>query len=227
MSNYHDLKESGLFASVLFYGLSEKEMKYFCEMCVIEQRTYRRGTLIVEEDEPMTEVGFVREGRIKAETLDSQGKRHILSVRGHGDIFGLDSMISGREMCSMSLSAMEATSVVYMHLREFLDTDCPLEMKAKINLNISRVLAEEKNRLLMKADILSCRRTRDRILRMLAVMQQRQGTQIIAMPLTREQIAEYICVDRSGLICELQRLQSDGIIELEDGKVILKSDCPR
>ena len=69
-----------------------------------------------------------------------------------------------------------------------------------------------------KLDLLSVPNMRDRVYRYLSYQQAKQKTQVFEIPFSREQMADYLCVNRSALSRELSMMKKDGIIRYRKNK---------
>ncbi len=218
-----NLQELGFWDTELFRNISSAEKVYFAANCEMEVKLFGKGSRIIYERMNVSLTGFVNSGLIIASKLDACGKNQIFSLRRSGDLFGIDMMFLNQNLNGLCLTAMENTIAVLFNLERFFAV-CEPALKVKLLENAARVLAQEKGRLVQKADILSYRKTRDRLLCFIRDLKEREGSNIIPILLNREQLAEYICVDRSGLICELQKMQEEGLLEIEGNHFVLKKD---
>jgi CRP-like cAMP-binding protein len=89
-----------------------------------------------------------------------------------------------------------------------------LNVKERENIlnNIINLLADENIRLTYKADVLSIKGMRERIMAHLSIMQEKRGKRSFDLGMNQEQFAQYLCVNRSALSKELNRLKAEGII---------------
>ncbi len=218
-----NLQELGFWDTELFRDVNSAERVYFASNCTSETRLFGKGCRIIDEGSRVFLTGYLNSGTVIASKLDACGKNQIFSVRTSGDLFGIDVLFSEDRVNRLCLTAMENTIAVLFDFEGFLAV-CESALKVKLLENAARVLATEKGRLIEKADILSYRKTRDRILCFIRALKGREGSNIIPILLNREQLADYICVDRSGLICELQKLQDEGVLEVAGSYFVLKKE---
>ena len=78
--------------------------------------------------------------------------------------------------------------------------------------NIMRTLAVKTLELNRKIEILSHRSTQDRLMSYLRAVAQQKGTADFDVPFDRQQLADYLCVERSALSAEISRLSKLGLI---------------
>ncbi|WP_412523920.1 Crp/Fnr family transcriptional regulator [Clostridium sp. JS66] len=87
--------------------------------------------------------------------------------------------------------------------------------------NILKTIAHENIRRYYKIEILSRKSIRERILIYLTIQQKMNKADTFFIPFNREQLAEYLCVNRSALSHELSLMQKDGILETKRNKITI------
>ena len=66
-----------------------------------------------------------------------------------------------------------------------------------------------------KAGFLSQRTTREKLLAYLSAQARRAGSASFRIPFDRQQLADYLRIERSAMSAELSRLQKDGLLATE------------
>ena len=79
--------------------------------------------------------------------------------------------------------------------------------------NIIRILAQKNLFLSKKAEFLSQRTTRQKLLAYLSDMERRTGRSTFRIPFNRQEMADFLSVDRSAMSAELSKLQKEGVLE--------------
>ena len=75
-----------------------------------------------------------------------------------------------------------------------------------------RTLAVKTLELNLKIDVLSRRATADRLMAYLRAVSKQNGSREFDIPLDRQGLADYLCVERSALSDEISRLCKAGVI---------------
>jgi CRP-like cAMP-binding protein len=88
-----------------------------------------------------------------------------------------------------------------------------------------RTLAVKTLELNRKIEILSHRSTQDRLMAYLRAVAQQKGTAEFDIPFDRQQLADYLCVERSALSAEISRLSKLGLIASRKSHFTLRIDC--
>ena len=205
----------------LFAGLSRCVLEALLPALQPVVRHYKKNNVILSEGDAMALVGYLLEGRMFAQKLSSGGRAHILSMYEEGQSFGFDAVFSSFGTSPLTFVAETDCTTLFLSL-DFLFAQ-PTETGLQILRNIGRVLADDSVRLLYKTDILSKSSLRERILSYFAILEQKSHGGPFSLRMTREQFAQYLCVNRSALSRELNRMQKEGLIETRaNGKMRVK-----
>jgi CRP-like cAMP-binding protein len=84
--------------------------------------------------------------------------------------------------------------------------------------NLMRAVAERNLQYDRKLEILSKRNTRDKLMTYLAMQAKRQGRRSFEIPYDRQELADYLEVERSGLSAEIGKLRREGILKAEKNR---------
>ena len=112
--------------------------------------------------------------------------------------------------------AVESCTVLLMDVERVLSrctNSCAFH--ARLTENLFALLAEKNRILARKADYLAQRTTRQRLLAYLSEQAQRAGSAEFTIPFNRQQLADFLSVERSAMSAELSRMQAEGLIETE------------
>ena len=83
------------------------------------------------------------------------------------------------------------------------------------------VLAERNLMMNRKLAILSQRSIRDKLLAFLAWQRQDKKSTTFTIPFNRDELADYLCVNRSALSREISNMMDDGLIASERNQFTL------
>ena len=121
--------------------------------------------------------------------------------------------VSGADVISVDVEANEDSVVLLLKAARIV-TPCEnvCAFHARLVRNIMRTLAVKTLELNRKIDILSHRSTQDRLMAYLRSVAQLKGSAEFDIPFDRQQLADYLCVERSALSAEISRLSRLGLI---------------
>ena len=197
----------------LFKEADNSDIRSMLDCLDAKMVSIKKGEYVVIEGEAMKSIGIVLSGGLQVVKDDSEGIRTILAGIGPSDIFGEAVCCAGMEQSPVSVVANEVSDVLLLDFKRILNVcsnTCTFHLK--LIENMLYVLAQKNLFLQNRMDITSKKRVREKILMYLDSLGAAVG-KIVDVPLNREQMAEYLCVERSALSHELMRMKKDGIID--------------
>jgi CRP-like cAMP-binding protein len=207
----------------LFSGFTDSELLGLYPGLQPVFRKYNKDNIIIEEGDKADKIGLVVNGRIVARKMTRSGRIHILAVHEPGDDFGFDAAFSTYGTSPLTFTAETDCTVLFVLTSCFFEAGSSTGIRILCNAN--RIMADKCIRLLYKTDILSKKSLRERIFTYFLIMQNKNQHETFRLKMSREQFAQYLCVNRSALSRELGRMQREGLIELRpDGRVTIKYD---
>lgn len=192
----------------LFAELSEKELQTLAFS--LSPRSYSKDTFISVQGEYAKGIGLVIAGKIHIVREDFLGNREILAEAESGDIFGEVYGILTDEPQRVSVVAASDCQVVFFSMEHLLADSAAHGILMQ---NLLRVVARKNLYLTAKMSHLSQRSIREKVISYLSEQASRQGGMHITIPFDRQQLADYLAVERSALSRELSRMRAEGIID--------------
>lgn len=206
----------------LFQGSSPQDVEDMLSCLGTDLRRYRRGEVIYRAGDVVTALGMVLSGSVLIENDDIWGNTTVLDCVGPGQIFAETYACTPEEPLMVHVVAAEATQVLFLQMDRVLQV-CSnacghhgvlirnlLTLSAQKNLNLSRKIFHT-----------SPKTIRGRLLSYLSYQSLRSGSRTFTIPFNRQQLADYLNVDRSALSNELGKMQRDGLIEVERSRFTL------
>lgn len=212
----------------LFRGTSEDELPTLLECLRPSIRDYTKGELILRQGEDVTAVGLVLAGRVHVIEEDFWGNRNILADVLPGDLFAESYAFLPGELLRVSVIAQESSRIMLVESRRMLDI-CSSACRFHTRL-VQNVLAESARKnlaLTRKLSHMSKRNTREKLLSYLSSQSLASGSETFEIPFNRQQLADYLCVDRSAMSNELCKMRDEGLLTFERSSFHLKSEIER
>ena len=198
----------------IFRGFSSAEVEAALRCLSAEEKCYEKGQYILEVNDPVTSIGIVSEGMIYISKYDVLGGRNIVSESRAGDLFGEALIFSGIANSMYSITAACDCKILFIKARNIVDTEQPVcRLRGKIIENLLTIISRKNISLNQKIDILSHKALRDRILCYLLTQKRMSKNKIFEVPFSRNDLADFLNVDRSALSRELSRMKKEGIID--------------
>ena len=199
--------------SSLFKGVEKNETAAMIKCLDVRFEKVDKGQYVLHDGDTVERIGMVIEGEVSIEQEDYWGNRHIMAHAKAGDIFGEAYACSNNKVCNVSVVAMKAGTIAYLDTYRVI-TVCSesCQFHNKLIRNLMYMLADRCVNMNEKITHMSKRTTRDKILSYLSSQSNRSGSNEFDIPFNRQQLADYLSVDRSAMSSELGRMQEEGLI---------------
>lgn len=208
--------------TALFYGIEEKDLGAMLDCLQAEKRSYGRNDPIYQIGDLAEEVGLVLSGKVCIYRDDFWGNRSILDHVGPGQIFGETYACLRTEELQVSVMALEQTEVLLLDVKRILHTcTSACSFHQRLLRNLMQILARKNLMLTQKVQHMSKRTLRDKLLSYLSACSQERHSQAFTIPFNRQQLADYLSVDRSALSNALCHLRDEGILQFDRNHFIL------
>ncbi|MCL2492159.1 MAG: Crp/Fnr family transcriptional regulator [Coriobacteriia bacterium] len=178
--------------------------------------SYKKGQTIWHAGDEVRALGFLYKGAAQVISIDRDGKRSIHAAIKSGEPFGGAFVCAQVHSIPHSVIAVEASKVLFLDHRAIIDTcskACAAHRKLIENLIVG--LAEETLSLKHKLRIIGKHSTREKLMAYLEDEAERCGSNSITVPFKRQELADYLGVERSALSAEISKMRDEGILESE------------
>lgn len=200
----------------LFENITPQDIEKLLSCLSIRRRSFSRGETVLREGDPISEIGLVLFGRVQIFRNEYDGSRSIVSTFGTGAIFAETFVCAGETVCPVTVTASEDSAILFIPYEKMLRS-CgnACGFHTQLIENMIRLLAEKNLHLNTKILIASKRTIRDRVVQYLYTLSRETGNTEVIIPFSRNDLADYLYVDRSALSRELGKMQSDGLIRID------------
>ena len=173
----------------------------------------KKGAAVFHEGQAATKVGIVLTGAVQIVQDDYFGNRSILSMACPGQLFAEGFACAGVEAMPVSVVASADSEVMLIdcsHIMTICHHVCAFHNQMIRNLLHS--VAKSNLLLNQKIEILSKRTTREKVMAYLLYEAKIQGSNAFTIPYDRQELADYLGVERSAMSTVIGQLRDDGII---------------
>jgi len=202
--------------SPLFAGIDKNQFESLLACLTAATRQYHKDEFIFVAGGKATSVGIVLSGGVRVLQEDFWGRRAILAHISPGGLFGEAFSCAEKDVLPVSVIASEPSEILLIDYRKIVTTcSSACGFHALLVKNMMRILAEKNILLTRKIEHLSKRTTREKLLSFLSAQAVFAKSDIVTIPFNRQELAEYLCVDRSALSRELGAMQTEGLIKCD------------
>lgn len=215
MKKYFD----SLRACLLFRDIAPQELPKVLECLNVRVSSFDRGEAVLREGDPADDIGVVLTGRLQIVRTDFFGNRSILTSLGPGELFGESFACAGTEAVPVTVMAAEAAEVMLIDcfkITHACGNACGFHQQ--IIYNLLQIIAAKNLVFHERIEVTSKRTTREKLLTYLTLQAKRHGSLEFEIPYDRQELADYLEVERSGLSAEIGKLRRQGILEAERRK---------
>lgn len=201
--------------SKLFSGLTEAEFSHVLSCLQVTIKQYTKDEFIFRQGDLIHHFGIILKGSIFIIQEDFYGNRNIISEMAKGESFAEALAFSGTSASEVSVIAKEESQIIFFNPQIFINIcehACPYHNK--LIHNLLSIISERNQKLTKKVNVLSKKTIRDRLLSYLSSESLQQGKQIFTVPYNRQELADYLSVDRSALSNEISKLRQDGVLRV-------------
>ena len=193
-------------SSPLFRDISPADLASLLDCLDARERAYEKGAWLLRRGERTDRLGLVLSGTVHILREDFWGSRSIVGLAGPGEIFAESYALAG-EPLEVSVLAASDARVLFLRVETAL-TGC-----GQLTRNLTALLAEKNLTLTRKMRHMARRTTREKLLSYLSAQALRSGGPEFDIPMDRQQLADYLAVDRSAMSAVLGKLRDEGVLE--------------
>lgn len=218
MQKYFDVLKN----SALFKDIDTNDLSKMFKCLLMNKKTFEKNSYIFTASQKFVEVGIILKGRVNVIKEDYWGNRTILTTLTTGDLFGETFACANAINTQFSVIATEQSEIMFLNYQR-ITTPCQFacSFHAKIIQNMLLLVAQKNILLTTKIDHLSKKTTREKILSYLSNEALKNNSNTFTIPFNRQELADFLSVERSAMSAELSRMQKDKLIVYQKNKFTL------
>ena len=209
MKNYFDVLKT----VKLFKGIEEANIQPLLSCLCAKSIRFEKGQTVFSSGESIEQFGVVLSGQVQVVQDDYYGKRSILAKIDTGSLFG--ESFACAEIKTLPVSVITTTE------SELLFIDChrlavpcakACGFHSKLIQNMLSIVSMKNILLTQKIEYTSKHTTREKLLAYLSAEAKNGGSGRFCIPFNRQELADYLSVERSAMSAELSKLRNDGLL---------------
>lgn len=210
-------------SSQLFSGVSEEELTAMLSCLETRKESFPKDALLLRIGDTADAIGLVLSGSILIIQEDIWGNRNIISRTGPGQTFAAAYACAPGSVLKVSVSAETSVTVMFLNVKRILNMcSSACEHHSHIIRNLLGEIAAKNLRIGEKLTHMGQRTTRAKLMSYFSAEAQQLGKYEFDIPFSRQQLADYLAVERSGLSLELGKMRNEGLIDFHKNHFILK-----
>lgn len=201
---------------LIFRGMTEKETDEALSALSANEKKYPKGAAILSAGDTTEQMGLVLEGSVTIENNDIWGNKTILSHVGAGEFFAETYGLLENEPLLVDVVTNEKSRILFLRIGSLRTMDIASAPWAYKLINNLLTISMHKNLTLSGRSFHTSPKTiRGRVMSYLNTISLRTGKLKFTIPFDRQQMADYLNVERTALSKELAKMQSDGLIRFQ------------
>ncbi len=221
ISNDIESCKTCVYRQLLFGDLNDKEYELINQTRT--EKIFRRGEVIVKENDPIESFLYLRKGLVKLYKTDEHGKDHLISINKPGDFVNLLSIFSDHNF-HYSINALEETFVCEVKLDVLKEV---MASNSKFTLRILNRISHISDEVIVNRFEITRKQIKGRVAFILVFLaDQIYKNHEYRLPITRRELGELISMTTENTIRTLSEFKKDGIVDM-DGRIITILDYDR
>ena len=205
-----------LVACPLFSGTRAPEAVAMLSCLGARRREYDTGERVMRQGDPARLMGLVLRGELSVERVDVWGTRSILTHARAGDTFADAYACAPIAALPVDVVASKPSVVLTFEVDRVLTTcSNACAFHSRVIRNLLNAIAIGNLRLSTKINVITPRTIRSRLSNYLAEEAARAGRPSFEIGMGRQELADYLCCDRSALCHELSKMRDEGLIDFD------------
>ncbi|MDD3410502.1 MAG: Crp/Fnr family transcriptional regulator, partial [Eubacteriales bacterium] len=202
--------------SPLFAGLDEAELHSLLSCLGAREESFAKETCLLRAGASANTLGLMLSGSALIVQEDFWGHRNLMARVEAGQVFAEAFACAPDAVLNVDVVADATCKVLWLNVGRILTT-CPAACAyhSQMIRNLLGVLAQKNLRLNEKTMHMARRTTREKLLSYLSAEARRRGASTFEIPFSRQQLADYLAVERSAMSAELSKLRAAGVLTFE------------
>ena len=199
--------------TMLFRRLTDSEIAEALQVLEAHEKRYEKGETLLTAGSVTERMGLVLEGSVTIESNDAWGNRTIISHVGCGQVFAETYALLENEPMLVDVTASEDCRILFLHsgrIQSLQNSQNPWALKYITNL---LTISMHKNLILSGRSFHTAPKTiRGRVMAYLNSASLQRHSREFDIPFDRQQLADYLNLERSALSKELGKMQREGLV---------------
>ncbi|MBR2715403.1 MAG: Crp/Fnr family transcriptional regulator [Ruminococcus sp.] len=208
----------------LFSGISENDIQLMLGCLSATHKDYKKGEYIFRQGEYIDSICVLLNGTVHIQSDDYWGNRSIISEIEMGDMFGESYAVYGSSAVLNDAVAISDCTVAFFNVQRLMtvcSNTCAFHTTVIRNLLIA--LTHKNRALMQKLTHISKRTTREKLVSYLSAQSKLSNSNHFTIAFNRQQLADFLSVDRSAMSSELSKMKKEGLIDFDKNSFTLLS----
>lgn len=209
-------------AASIFHGIATEDLSAVLSCLNAAKKDYAKGEYLLLAGEPTKAMGLLLEGSLLITQEDIWGNSNLMGKAKPGDIFAEAFACSFGTQLNVNVMAQQNCTVLWLEVPRLLSgCSAACAHHQKMAQNLLSELANKNRALNARLTHMGKRTTKEKLLSYLSAEAQRNASNCFSIPFNRQQLADYLSVERSAMSLELCKLRDEGILSFDKNNFVL------
>lgn len=210
-------------ASELFNDVKNENLEALLGCLGAFVKSFDKNTTVLSEGDNVGYIGIVLSGKAQIEQTDYFGNRTIVANVEPSELFGESFACADVKQMPVDVVAKENTDIMFVDCRRITEPCCnACDFHRRMIYNLMKIVATKNLMFHQKIQITSKRSTREKLMTFLLFQAKKNNSNSFDIAFDRQELADYLEVDRSGLSAEISKLRREGVIECRKNRFVIK-----
>lgn len=198
----------------LFFGIDPKDIEHVLSCMGSQKQYFGKNSFIFVSGRSYPKIGIILSGKARVIKENIHGDKSIIGILDQGSLFGETYACIDLPLIPVSVEAVEDCTVLLLDLNRMLKTcENTCMFHQKLISNLLKIVATKNMMLNKKMSYMTHKTIRGRLLAFLDDQAEKAGSEQFEIPFNRNELADYLCVDRSAMSRELGRMKKEGLLD--------------
>ncbi len=230
MQNRNDIHSTGqlkqaaaiLSKAPLFDGILREELESLLLCLGASFRTYVKGQYLISAGDTVSSIGIVMSGIVDVVKEDVLGRRSIVNKIGPLEMFAEAIVCAGITVSPVSVQSLSDLRICYIDYGKIVRScSSACGFHSRLIQNMLHILALKAIIFNKKLDYLLIKGMRERLTAYLLDQSDKSKSLEFKIPFNREEMADFLAVDRSAMSRELGKMRREGLIDFNKSRFVI------
>ena len=200
----------------LFNGVGEDEIAAMADCMQFREQKFKKDEYVFRSGEYTRSIALLVRGELLIQKDDYWGNRSIVDRVSVGETFGEAYAMQDSEAILNDVVATQDSTVLMFQVEKLLKV-CTNSCKFHniVIQNLMQIVSAKNRMLTQKIDYMSKRSTREKLIAYLSAQSKRSGSPVFDIEFNRQQLADFLSVDRSAMSNELCKMRDEGMLTFD------------
>lgn len=212
--------------TLLFQNFTAEEYDDLSARGCLRSAIFEKNTPVFKNQEKNEETAVLLWGQVLIESYDLWGKRILLHCVSAGEAFA-ETYAFCNAVMTVNATAAQKSEILFLNIKKAIDArNSTKSWYAKLLYNTLQLCAEKNLYWTSRMMCITQKSIRSRVMIYLSSQAVQCGSLVFTVPFNRQQMADYLNVERSALSKELGRMQKEGLLYFSKNKFRLLHTVP-